>query len=266
MSIIKANLAVVFAVFAALIGVGYAQDDQELAKKSQNPVADMISLPFQNNTSFGIGEYDRTQSVMNIQPVIPFTVGPVNVITRTIVPLIYQPDVAEKDGGTFGLGDINASVFLSPAEPSKFIYGVGPAIVIPTGTDRKVGTGKLGIGPSFVGLTMSGPWVIGVLTNNVWSVAGKEDRADTNNFLLQYFINYNMPKGWYISSAPIITANWEADEGNRWIVPFGAGAGRVFRIGRQPVNASAAAFYNAKKPDGGPDWSLRLQLVFLFPK
>jgi hypothetical protein len=114
----KANLVAVFALFGFLLGNCYAQDNQDLAKQSQNPVSDLISLPFQNNTAFGIGEYERTQNVMNIQPVIPLNVGPVNVITRTVIPLIYQPDIAERDGGTFGLGGITATVFLSPAKPS----------------------------------------------------------------------------------------------------------------------------------------------------
>lgn len=255
-------------LWLAVFCMGYvsAQDQQNLAKKTQNPVSDLISLPLQNNTSFGIGEYDRTQNVLNIQPVVPFSVGPVNIITRTIAPLIYQPDFGASDGGTFGLGDINASIFFSPAEPSKFIWGAGPVLLIPTGTDRRVGTGKLGLGPSFVGLTMAGPWVVGVLVNNVWSVAGDADRSDVNQFLFQYFINYNLPNGWYIASAPILTANWEADSGNRWVIPFGGGGGKIFRVGRQPMNASAQVFYNAEKPEGGPNWGLRLQLQFLFPK
>jgi len=253
-------LNILFAVFLR------AQGDQELAKKTQNPVSDLISVPFQNNTSFGIGYYDRTQNVLNIQPVIPLSAGSVNIITRAITPIIYQPDAMAADGGTFGLGDINATFFISPAKPSKFIWGAGPAIVIPTATDRALGTGKLGLGPSFVGLTTSGPWVVGGLVSNVWSVAGDADRSDLNQFLFQYFINYNLPGGWYISSAPILTSNWEAEDGSKWVVPFGGGMGKIFRVGRQPMNAGAQVFYNVEKPEGGPDWGLRLQLQLLFPK
>jgi hypothetical protein len=108
--------------------------------------------------------------------------------------------------------------------------------------------------------------VAGALVNNVWSVAGKEDRSDINSFLLQYFINYNLPNGWYLSSAPIMTANWKADEGNKWLVPVGGGFGKVLRIGSQPMNAAVQAFYHVEKPEGGPGWGLRLQLQFLFPK
>jgi hypothetical protein len=117
-----------------------------------------------------------------------------------------------------------------------------------------------------VALTIRGPWVIGALASNLWSYAGDDDRESVNQFLMQYFINYNLPEGWYISSAPIITANWKADSGNKWTVPFGGGIGKIFRIGKQPMNAQVQAFYNAVKPDNGPDWTLRLQLQFLFPK
>jgi hypothetical protein len=110
------------------------------------------------------------------------------------------------------------------------------------------------------------PWVIGALANNIWSYAGDDDQPDVNQFPLSYFINYNLPQGWYISSAPIITASWKADRGNKWTVPFGGGVGKIFRVGKQPMNAQVQAFCNMDKPDNGPDWTLRLQWQFLFPK
>ncbi len=112
---------------------------------------------------------------------------------------------------------------------------------------------------------MKGPWVIGSLFSNVWSIGGSSDE-DINLFTWQYFINYNMSEGWYLTSAPIITANWEADSDDRWTVPFGAGIGKIFKIGKQPMNAQVSAYYNAEKPEFGADWQLRLQLQFLFPK
>ena len=129
-----------------------------------------------------------------------------------------------------------------------------------------LGTDKWSAGPAFVGLTMKGPWVLGILANNLWSYAGTDNRPDVSQFLFQYFINYNMPDGWYLTSAPIITANWKADSSNTWTVPFGGGVGKIFRIGKQPLNASVQCYYNVEKPDNGPDWTLRFQLQFLFPK
>jgi len=241
--------------------------EEALAQAVQNPVADLISLPLQNNTNFGFGPHDRTQNVLNIQPVIPISLGSDwNLITRTIMPVITQPDFFSESGSTTGLGDINLSTFFSPAKPGKLIWGFGPAIILPTATDQSLGSGKWSVGPSAVGLTIQGPWVAGLLVSQVWSFAGQSDRADVNFFLAQYFVNYNMDHGWYLVSAPIITSNWEASSGNQWIVPFGAGAGKIFRIGKQPMNINMQAFYNAVKPDFGPDWQFRFQLQFMFLK
>ena len=113
---------------------------------------------------------------------------------------------------------------------------------------------------------MHNHWVIGGLVNNLWSFSGDSDREDVNQFLFQYFINYNMAEGWYLTSSPAITANWEAESDNQWTVPFGGGLGKIFRIGKQPMNAQLQAFYNVEVPEEGPDWTLRFQLQFLFPK
>jgi hypothetical protein len=243
---------------------------EELARSAQNPMAKMISFPIQNNTNFGFGPLDKTQNVTNIQPVIPFNLGEDwLLISRTIAPFIYQPELIEGQGSEFGLGDISQALFIGPSNPGSFIWGAGPIFLLPTATDERLGAGKWGAGPACVGLTMRGPWVFGALAQNIWSFADSGDgkRDDVNQFLLQYFINYNMADGWYLNSAPIITANWKAESDNRWTVPFGAGVGKIFRIGKLPVNASIQAYYNVVKPDLlGPDWTLRFQIQFLFPK
>jgi len=252
-----------------------AQDAEDLAKAAQNPVAAMISLPLQNNTLFDVGPNNDTANVLNIQPVIPFTVGKLNIINRTIAPVIYLPDVTAGipelpegigDGSTFGLGDINHTVYFSPAESGPVIWGVGPSLTLPTATDDMIGTEKWSAGPAAVALAQPGRFVVGALVRQLWSFAGDDDRQDISQLLVQPFVNYNMADGWYLVSAPIITANWEADSDERWTVPIGGGAGRIFRIGEQPMNAQFQAFYNVERPRFGPDASLRLQLQFLFPK
>jgi len=240
----------------------------DLAKQSQNPVGDLISLPFQSNNSFNIGDNDRTRSILNIQPVIPVRVGSINIINRIIVPLLSQPDLAEESGGTFGTGDTTYTAFFTPASPGKLIWGVGPVVLMPTASDDRLGGGKWGLGPSIVTLTMRGPWVIGAIVSQIWSVGGDEERADISSFLAQYFINYNLSDGWFLTTAPIITANWKAADGDTWLVPFGGGFGKVFRVGSQPLNFNTQLFYNAVRPDTVPranmEW--RFQLSFLFPK
>lgn len=263
----KTLLSVMLVLFAVAGSAPAQEEDQKaLAKAAQNPVASMISFPFQNTVNFGVGPYDRTQYILNVQPVIPFRLSEKwNLITRTIIPVLYQPDVWSNTGSTGGVGDIQASFFLSPAQPGKLIWGAGPVIQFPSGTDPGISQGIWGLGPTFVALTMPGNWVIGGLVNNIWSVGGQEGRPDVNQFLFQYFINYNMKKGWYISVSPIITANWKAGDGEKWTVPFGGGFGKIFKLGKLPVNGSAAVFYNAVTPTAGAKWALRLQLTLLFP-
>lgn len=165
------------------------------------------------------------------------------------------------------LGDINPSFFFSPKRPTHgIIWGVGPTFVFPTGSDKTLTAGKYCAEPAFVALAIEGPWAAGVLVNNVWSFAGKSNRSNINAMTLQPFVNYNFHDGWYQTSSPIITADWESSHGDRWTVPIGGGVGRGFKIGRQPVNAQLAAYYNVAKPAGAADWQLRAQVQFLFPK
>ena len=261
-----AKAGVVFLAMVMMVPAarGQEQSAAELAKAAQNPVANMMSFPFQNNTSFGIGPYDRAQNVLNIQPVIPLMDG--RLITRTIIPVVWQPDIASESGTDVGLGDINFTAFYSP-ETQGLTLGFGPVLSIPTGGELR-GTQKWALGPSLVVLATPGQWVTGVLINNIWSIAGKAERPDVNRMLLQPFLNYNVgTTGWYISVAPIITADWKAESSNRWIVPLGGTVGKLSRIGSRglPVNIQAGAFYNVVKPDLGPKWSTRLQVQILLP-
>lgn len=244
------------------------EETEKLVKAVQNPVASLISVPFQDNINPDIGPFGRVQNVLNIQPVIPVTINKDwNLITRIITPLITQPDVTQKNLSTFGLGDINPSFFLSPST-GKLIWGIGPAIVMPTATASVLGQGKWSMGPSVVVLVQPGHWTVGALVNNVWSFAGQKSRPLVNQMLLQYFVNYNLEKGWYLGTSPIVTANWRATNGNQWVVPVGGGVGRVFRLGFQPVNVQLMLFGNAVRPNVPPSspWSLRWQVAFLYPK
>jgi hypothetical protein len=256
-----------------------AQNTAALAKATQNPVASLISVPIQNSSNFGVGPYNRTQDVINIQPVIPLRISENwNLITRIIQPIVWQPYPASTTGGQSGIGDMNPAFFLSPAKPGKLIWGAGPTIVIPTATSPLVGQGKLSMGPSVVALTQPGAWTLGVLVNNVFSIVGSSHRPAVNQMLLQYFINYNLKKGWYISSAPIVTANWhtrasgedadgnETPAGGVWTVPFGGGVGRIMRLGFQPVNITAQFYASAVHPPGASPWGMRLQIALLYPK
>jgi hypothetical protein len=259
------SVATIVLTFVGLLSANsaHAQDSGDLAKAAQNPVANMISLPFQYNASFDWGPEEGTLHVLNIQPVLPFSNGKINFINRTIVPVVQQPELTPGQGSKFGLGDITHTLFLSPAAPSAFTWGVGPVLSMPTATDDRLGSDTWSGGLGAVGLAMPGKWVVGALVQNLWDISGD---AEVNQFLFQYFVNYNMAGGWYLTSAPIVTANWGADSNQRWTVPVGGGVGRIFRVGSQPMNAQSQIFYNIDKPDSVGDWSVRLQLQLLFPK
>jgi hypothetical protein len=236
-------------------------DATALAKKVQNPVADLYSFPFQDNIGFNYGPNQAVQNVLNFQPVIPIHLGPdVNLITRTILPIVTQP---VSGGSTTGLGNVSFSAFLSPAKGGKqLIWGVGPVVTFPTATSPDLGSQSTwGLGASVVALSMQGPWVFGVLVNNVWSVAG----ASSNTMLIQPFINYNLKDGWFINTSPTIYVNWEAADNNKWLVPFGGGFGKLQFFGKVPINFNAQVFWNGVHPDTlpYPSTTLRLQATLI---
>ena len=244
---------------------------EELAKLAQNPVGNLVSVPFQNNVNFNTGPLSGTQNILNIQPVYPIEVNrDWNIITRTIMPLIWQPAFAPGQGDTFGLGDIQFSAFLSPATPGPggLIWGAGTILQAPTNTSDVLGNKNWGLGPTAVVLKLEkgNPWVYGVLVNNLWSLSSDKQGGRYNNFLLQPFLNYNFPGGLYLTSSPIVTANWEADGSDRWTVPLGGGIGKIFHLGKLPVNTQVGAYYNVVHPDNGANWQLRVQVQLMFPK
>ena len=279
MKITKAFITCLASGFLALSWEVMAQDNADLAKQAQNPIANLISLPLQNNTNFNVGPKQRTQNILNVQPVWPFSINENwNVITRTILPVVYVSSgqvggdkvlPSPTDFGYLsGLGDTTFTAFFSPKDSGNLTWGVGPVALIPTATDDLLGTGEWGGGLSAVFLGMPGNWVVGSLFSNIWTPEESDGSRAVNFFTWQYFVNYNIPdgNGLYLTSAPIMTANWEADSDNRWTIPIGGGVGKIFKIGKQPVNGQISAYYNVERPDFAADWQLRLQLQFLFPK
>jgi hypothetical protein len=242
-------------------------DAEDLAKIAQNPVGNLISVPFQENVNTNVGPRDGTQNVLNIQPVIPIHITEDwNIITRTILPIISQPGFFPGQDRTNGLGDMQVSAFLSPAKPGAWIWGVGAVTQLPTHSNSFLGNNNAGLGPSFVVLHLEhgSPWVYGVLANNVWSVGNSSSPA-FNNGLVQPFLNYNFT-GMYLTTSPIITVNWEARGSQQWTVPVGGGVGKIFKLGRLPVNTQVGAYYNAVRPDFAGNWNFRLQVQLMFPK
>jgi len=258
------SLAVASTLSCVVPAFVIAADDESLAKAAQNPIADMASVPLQNNTDFNFGPEKETLNTLNIQPVYPVKLSDDwNLITRTIIPVVSQPGLSPGQDRETGLGDTTFTAFFSPRNSVDVTWGVGPVLLLPTNTDKRLGADEWGAGPSLVLLTMPGRWVLGSLFSNVWDIDGD---TDINFFTWQYFVNYNFDGGWYLTSAPVMTANWEAQSNETWTVPVGGGFGRIFRVGSQPLNANFQYFYNLEQPEGVGDWSIRAQLQFMFPK
>ena len=263
------ELCLAIAVLATASAARAELSAEELAKLAQNPVGNLISIPFQNNTNLNFGPDKGTQNILNIQPVIPVSVNADwNIITRTIVPVIWNPSLGPGIDGKNGVGDTVFTAFLSPAKPGKWIWGAGPVVQIPTNSDAQLGNKNWGLGPSVVVLHLEhgDPWVYGALVNNVWSLTSDKRGGSYNNGMIQPFLNYNLPGGAYLTSAPVITVNWDADSGQRWTVPIGGGAGKIFHFGKLPVNTQISAYYNVERPDNQANWQIRAQVQLMFPK
>lgn len=252
-----------FLVVFALPGTAAAQDADQLAKQTQNPVSSLISLPLQGNWDFGIGDRDATGALLNIQPVMPFGVSDsTNVILRVIMPITSQPSA---DGTRInGLGDVLATAFFSPAAAGSIIWGVGPVFLLPTATSNSLGTEKFGIGPSAVALTQPGNWTLGALFNHIWSTSGASDRNDINQTYLQPFANYNLGDGVSAGISLEASANWEADE--TWTMPMLFSISKVTMLGKRPVNFAVAAGPTLANPDHGASWRFRISATFLYPR
>lgn len=239
-------------------------DAQELAKKLSNPVASLISVPFQSNFDFGMGTGSGWRYTLNFQPVVPFRLNAKwNLISRTILPIVHQHNVANI-GTQSGLGDVTQSFFFSPAENKTFIWAVGPALLIPTATDDLLGTKKFGIGPTVLALKQEGPWTYGGLTNHIWSVAGSDDRASVNSTFIQPFLAYNTKDAWTYNVNAETSYDWT---GNHWSVPIHVTISKLVKFGKQPVSFGGGLRCWATSPVGGPEGcGLRFIVTPLFPK
>jgi len=242
--------------------------DAGLAQALTNPVAELVTIPIQMNFDQDVGTADDgTKIQTNVQPVIPFDIDENwNLITRTIVPVIYQHDVFPGAGSQFGLGDINMSLFFSPKQltAAGLNWGVGPVFLVPTATDSLLGGKKWAAGPGAVGLVLRGPWTVGLLANHIWSFAGDDDRPDINNTFMQPFIAYTWPSAWTFSVQSETSYNWQNEQ---WSVPVNAALSKLVRFGKLPVSLQGGLGYWAESPDNGPEGlRFRLQANLVLPR
>ncbi|MFZ0827820.1 MAG: transporter [Verrucomicrobiia bacterium] len=243
-----------------------AKDEEaELAKKLNNPVAALISVPIQNNWDFGIGPAHAMKYTANIQPVIPISMcRDWNLILRTIVPVIYAESPVNGGLDRSGLGDTTQSFFFSPKAPvGGWILGAGPVGYYPTATESQLGGGKWGAGPTIVALQQSHGFTYGILANQIWSFAGQDNRQNINSTYLQPFFSYTTKTYTTPSINTETTYNWQAEQAT---VPLNFAIQQLVKIGGHPVAFQIGYRYYVEKPSGGPDWGLRFTITFLFPK
>ena len=262
MKIILFFIAIVLFTDQILAQVKEPKSAADLAKKLANPIANLISVPFQSNFDLGIGQYNGSKMVLYVQPVIPITLSPkLNLITRWILPIVSQYDILGEGTSQSGLGDAVITGFLSPSQ-SKLTWGVGPAFILPTATNKFLGGKKLGIGPSIVALTQNNGWTIGGLANHIFSVAGDENRSDINATFLNPFITYNWKSGAGITLNSEYTHDWENDLDVFVIMPT---LSAVTKFGSQTVSfAIAPRFHFA--PENRPNFGVRAAVILVFPK
>lgn len=263
------------AIFILLIAVhpqkAKAEDlsgDADLAQELSNPLADLMSIPVQMNYDSDIGPLDEGSKLQtNIQPVIPFDLNDDwNLITRTIMPVVYQDEILPGSGSQFGLGDINLSLFVSPQNSNDdgITWGIGPVLLLPTATDDLLGADKWGAGPAAVVLTVNGPWTVGALANHVWSYAGDDDRQDISSTFVQPFAAYTWESAWTLSLQSESTYNWKSE---KWSVPINATLAKLVHLGKLPVSVQGGIGYWTESPETGPEgFRFRLQATFVLPK
>ncbi len=234
------------------------------AADAQNPIAHVISVPLQENLYTRVGPYRKASDTLLLQPVAPIKLDANwSVITRTIIPLVREPRLSSEQGPVTGLGNVEPQFYLTPNHPGKLIWGAGGQLWLPTASHSELGYNHWGGGPAVVGLVIDGPWVAGALLNNVWAGSGPR-RVD--EMTLNPLVNYNLHEGWYVTSTPVVTANWVKKGGDRWTVPVGGGVGRVFPIDGIHFNARLEVFRNVVRPDYAPSAQVQIQLQMLFPQ
>ena len=246
---------------------------EEIDRRLNNPLADIWSLTFQNNTGMHEGDAVAGSEYSNnlfFQPFMPFELGEnksTMLTLRPVFPLVTQPvfdaeEPAHSVKHTTGFGDMQILGLAGPNRGEGLIWGAGATLKLPTAGNELLGQGKYQAGPAAMLFYLGKPWVGGVLVQHWSSFAGDDDRADASRTDIQYIIRRSIPGAMSVGMGPTISVDWEADSDNRLTVPVGLGVTKTVRWGGMPVKLRAEAHYSIVAPDDyGSTWNLRLQIT-----
>jgi hypothetical protein len=256
-----------------------ADQQENLGQKTQNPLADLVIIPFQNNVSFNNTQNKSTGYLMNIQPVFPVKAGNLSIINRAVFGFGYVPGITAggssipggfpdegRTDGVWGALDLNWTAYITPKPTGDFSWGIGPSLTIPIASDNRLGSGKWSLGPSAVLVWQPKKWTIDAIFRQLWSVGGNDERPDINQFYIQPLVAYNLNNGWAVATMPVITANWDYIDSEKWLVPVGAGINKLFKLNKTPILLMCHYYYHAVKPNFAPSSELRVQLSIILAK
>lgn len=248
----------------------------EMARKLQNPLANMRALMTDNVVGFNTGIDKGTSFGFQLQPVyaIDMPEKGYTFIPRAVIPIMgLEPgtDVPPVGAPTppassraWGLGDSMLQFFFAPHTSAKWKWGLGPQLSLPTHTQSEFKGPDWGAGLAAVITRDISPEIsFAGLLGNHWSFDGKFNTAT-----IQPMIYYNLPAvpGAYLAYNTVISADWEASSDNTWTVPLGLTIGRTFDMSQgNGLDTSLGVYKNVVRPTGAADWTLRLGIIWVFP-
>jgi len=236
--------------------------EQALAISVHNPFEDFVKIPIQSTTGFDLGSHHNVGDTLNIQPLFPFSLNSQwDLMARPSLNVSYQPSPHEQ----YGLDDLQTAFYLTPANETTWIWGVGPILQFPTASSTGLGSGRWSAGPTAALVYTEGPWFGALLTYQLMSFAGNRDRGSVNQTYIEPEVSYNFESGWYVQCDPPMTYDWTADVADAWTIPMGADIGKAFNLGSRSLSLQVGAYDLLKRPEGNPQWIARVSLTVLFP-
>ncbi len=260
--------ALVLSLCLAAPAAGQETADEALFEASQNPASNLVAIPMRNETSFGIGHKRRTGNATLIEPSFPTELSDALILAHRIhLGLVWRPEVNARIGGSFGLGDIGYQLYLAETKPGGLTWGAGAALLLPTGTDDRISEHKWASGPALAVNGAVGRLALGVVARQLWTWASAGGYPVVNRLVVEPQVSFALGRGWFLATAPVITADWKRAGPDVWTVPLGGGVAKVVSPGGQKMLLSVQGTVPVVHPRANsPEWTLGAGVSFLFPR